>query len=90
MVVEKIKSHKLPGTDQIPAELIKSGAEQLAMKSTNLLILYGIRRNCLSSERSRSLCLFIRRALKQIVVIIEAYHFCQLRTTFYAISYRQD
>jgi len=32
---------------------------------------------------SRSLYLFIRRVMKQIVVTIEAYHFCQLRSKFY-------
>ena len=25
MAIEKLKIHKLPGTDQIPAEMIKSG-----------------------------------------------------------------
>ena len=34
------------------------------------------------SERSRSLYLSIRRAIKQIVVIIGAYQFCQLLTKF--------
>jgi len=41
MVIEKLKSYKTPGTDQIPAELIK------AVRSTKLLFLFGIRRNCL-------------------------------------------
>ena len=49
------------------------------MRSINLLRLFGIRKNCLRSGRSRSLYLSIRRAIKQIVVIIGAYHFCQLR-----------
>ena len=49
------------------------------MRSINLLRLFGIRRNCLRSGRSRSLYLSIRRAIKQTVVIIGAYHFCQLR-----------
>ena len=39
-----------------------------------------MRMNCPRSGRSRSLYLFIRRAIKQTVVIIEAYHFCQPRT----------
>ena len=30
--------------------------------------------------KSRSLYLFIRRVIKQTVIIIQAYHFCQLRT----------
>ena len=34
------------------------------------------------SGRSRSLYLFIRRVIKQIVVIIEAFHFCQAVQNF--------
>ena len=30
--VETPKRHKLPGTDQIPAEMIKSGLEQFALR----------------------------------------------------------
>ena len=52
MASEKVKRHKSLGIDQIPAELIKAGVEQLVLRSINLLILFGIRRNCLSSGRS--------------------------------------
>jgi hypothetical protein len=62
----------LPGVDQIPAELIKAGVKQFTLRSINLLILFGIRRICLRSGRSQTLYLSIRRAIKQIVVIIEA------------------
>jgi hypothetical protein len=60
MASVKQKRHKSPGTDQIPAELIKAGIEQLVLRSINLLILFGIRRNCLRSGRSQSLYLSIR------------------------------
>jgi hypothetical protein len=43
---------------------LKQGVEQFALKSINLLILFGIRRNCLMSGRSRSLDLFLRRVIK--------------------------
>jgi len=76
MAIVKPKRHKSPGIDQIPAE-------QFALKSLNLLILFGIRRNCPRSGRSRSLYLLIRRMTQKTVVIIEAYHFCQTRTKFY-------
>jgi len=49
MAIEKLKRHKLPGVDQIPAE--KQGVEQFSPRSINLLILLGIRRNCLRSRR---------------------------------------
>jgi len=41
MAIEQLKSHKTPGTDQIPAELIK------VVRSINFLFLFEIRRNCL-------------------------------------------
>jgi hypothetical protein len=80
MAIEKQKRHKSPGIDQIPAELIKVGVQQFTVRSKNLLFLFGIRRICLRSGRSRSLYLSIKRAIKQIVVITVAYHYCQLRT----------
>jgi hypothetical protein len=44
----------------------------------NLLILFGIERNCLRNGKSRSLYSSVIRTIKQIVVIKEAYNFCQL------------
>jgi hypothetical protein len=61
------------GTSQIPTEL-KQGGEQFAMRSINLLFLFGIRRICLRSRRIRLLYLSIRKAIKQTVVIIGVYH----------------
>jgi hypothetical protein len=73
MAIEKLKGHKSKGIDQIPAELIKVGCRTIRL---NLLIVFGIRWNCLRSGRSGSLYLFIRGVIKQIAIIIEAYHFC--------------
>jgi hypothetical protein len=53
-------------------EQIKAGIEQFALTFINLLILFEIRMNCLRSGRRRSFYLFIRRAIKQNVIIIEA------------------
>jgi hypothetical protein len=50
--IGKLKSYKFPGTDQIPAEFIKAGVKRYVLRYTNLLVLYGIRRNCHSSGRS--------------------------------------
>jgi hypothetical protein len=69
-------------------ELIKSqqnclmnGVGQFASRPINLLILFGIRMDCLRSGRSRSLYLFIRRVLKQTVVIRDVL-LCQLHIKF--------
>jgi len=46
LAIEKLKRHKLPGIDQIQVEMIKAGGrEQFTLRSINLLILFGIKRN---------------------------------------------
>ena len=87
---EKLIRHKSRGTDPIPEEMMKGGLEKLALWSTNLLILFGKRRTFLRSGRNRSLYLSIRRAIKQMVVMIGAYHVFQLRTKFYPRSCSQS
>ena len=83
LAIDKLKSHKSPGIDQIPAEMIKAGGRTICLGFINLLLLFGRRRNCLKSGRNQSQYLFTRRGIKQIAVIIEAYHFCQRLTKFY-------
>jgi len=61
---------------------LRHGVEQFAIRSIILLFLFGIRRNCMRSGSSRSSYLSIGRAIKQIAVIIAAYHFCILHTKF--------
>jgi hypothetical protein len=53
LVIEKLKSHKSQGIDQIPAEWIKARVEQFVERYINSLFLLGTRRNCLRSGRSR-------------------------------------
>ena len=86
MAVGKLKTHKSPDTDQIPAELIKAGGRVIRCKILNFLIPFRIRRNNLRTGRSLILYLFIRMMINQIVVIIEAYHFYQVFTEFYPTS----
>jgi len=83
MAIEKPKRHKSTGIDQIPA-----GVGQFVLRSINLLILFGIRSNSRRTGRSRLLYLFMRRAIKQIAVIIGTYlyYFCELHTKFYPTS----
>jgi len=45
MATEKLKRHNSPDTDPVLAELIKAGLGQFSLRSINLLILLGIRRN---------------------------------------------
>jgi hypothetical protein len=64
MTIEKLKRRRSPGIDQIPTELITAGGRTIHSEIHKLLILSGVRRNCLRSGRSRSLYLFIRRVIK--------------------------
>jgi hypothetical protein len=72
---EKLNRHKSQSIDQIPEKnLLKQKLEQFILRSINLLFLFGIWTNCLSSGRSQPLYLFIKRMIKQAVVIIQAHH----------------
>jgi hypothetical protein len=51
MAFEKLKRHKSPSIDQIPAEWLKQLVEHIALRYINLLILFRIRKNCLRSGR---------------------------------------
>ena len=64
LAIEKLKSHKSPGIDQIPAEFIKAGGRTIRCEIHKLIISIGIRRNYLRSGRSQSLYFSITRALK--------------------------
>jgi len=61
MAIEKLKRHKSPGIDQIPA-----GVGQFVLRFISLLILrvFGIRRNSRRTGRIRLLYLFKRRAIR--------------------------
>jgi hypothetical protein len=48
---------------------LRQRVKQFVVRSTNLLFVFGIKRNCLRSGGSRSLYPSIRRAIKQAVVI---------------------
>jgi hypothetical protein len=49
--IEKLKSHKSRGIDQIPVALIKAVVEKFVLRYIKLLFLFRIRRNCLWSAR---------------------------------------
>jgi len=52
LVTEKLKCHKSPGIDQIPAELFKAGGGTIRCAIHKLIISIGIKRNCLKNGRS--------------------------------------
>jgi hypothetical protein len=54
MPIEKLKGCKSPGVDQVQENRLRQGVEKYALRFINLLILFGIKRNCLRSGKSRS------------------------------------
>jgi hypothetical protein len=51
LAIEKLKSHKSPGIDQIPAELIKAGGRKIRCAIHKLIIAIWNKENCLKSGR---------------------------------------
>ena len=78
MAIEKLKKHINMYWLNSSITDLKQEIGLFILRSISFLIPFGIKRNFLSSGRSWLLYLFIRRMIKEIVVIIEAYHFCQL------------
>ena len=79
MAIEKLKRHKSPGIDHIPAELIKAGCRTILYEIHKLInSIWNTEELPEEWKESISVHLSIRRAIKEIFVIIEAYHICQL------------
>jgi hypothetical protein len=64
-------------------------AKRNCLRSTNSLIMFGIRNNCLISGRSLLLYQFTKIVTKLTVIIIVRYHCYQHHTKFYRISSSQ-
>ena len=54
LAIDKLKSHKSPVIDQYQQNWLKQEVEQFTWRFVNLLLLFGRKRNCLKSGRSRS------------------------------------
>jgi CO dehydrogenase/acetyl-CoA synthase beta subunit len=86
MAIEKLKRHKSPGIDQIPAELIKAGGRTICSEIHKLINLICHKKE-LPEEWKESITVPIyRKGDKRVVVIKEEYHICQLCTKFYPTS----
>ena len=93
LAIDKLKSHKSPGIDQIPAELIKAGGRTIFLEIHKLITSIWKKRK-LPEERKESIIVPIhktgnKRDCTGLVIIIEAYHFCQPLTKFYPTSCSQ-
>jgi hypothetical protein len=83
VAIRKLKSYNMPGSDQIPAELIQAGWEMLHSEIHQLIMLLW-NKDELPHQWKESIVVPIhRKGIKLTAVIIEAYHCCQLHTKFY-------
>ena len=71
MAIEKLKRHISPGIDQIPVDLITTGGWPFRSEIHKLIDSILSKQPLLNSGRSQSLNLFVRRLVKQVIVIIE-------------------
>jgi len=89
LAIDKLKSHKSPGIDQIPAELIKSGGRTMYLEIHKLIISIW-KKEKLPEEWKESIIVPIhKKGIKHIVIIIGPYHFCHPLTKFYPTSCSQ-
>jgi len=89
MVIEKLKRCKSPGIYHIPVEVIKAGCRTFRFEIHKLINLIQNKEEFPEEWKEISLYIFIRQVIKWIIVITEAYHFCQLHSKFYPTSYCQ-
>jgi len=82
LTITKLKSHKSPGIDQIPAELIKAGGRTICLEIHKLITSIWKKEKLPEEWKGSIIVPIIRRGIKQIVIIIGAYHFCQPLTKF--------
>jgi hypothetical protein len=76
VAIAELKRYKSTVVHEIPTELIQTEGERVLSEAHKLIKLIWRKKNCLNSEKSQLLYPFTRKAIKLIVVIIEAYHRC--------------
>ena len=89
LAIEKLKSHKSPGIDQIPPELIKSGGRTIRCAIHKLIIAIWNMEELPEEWKESVIVPIHKKGIKQTVITIGAYHFCQLHTKFCPTSCSQ-
>jgi hypothetical protein len=80
LAIEKLKSHKSPGIDQIPAELIKAGGRTIRGAIHKLIIAIWNKEELPEEWKESVIVPIHKKGIKQSVITIGAYHFYQLHT----------
>jgi len=86
LAIDKLKSRKSPGIDQIPAELTKAGGRTICLEIHKLITSIWKKEKQPEEWKESIIIPIHKKGLKQIAIIIEAYHSCQPLTKFYPTS----
>ena len=82
LAIEKLESRKSPGIDRNPAELIKAGGRTIRRAIHKLIISIWNKEELPEEWKETIIVPIHKKGVKQIVITIGAYRFCQLRTKF--------
>jgi len=75
LAIDKLKSHKSPVIDQIPAKLIKAGCRTICLDIHKLITSIWKKEKLPEEWKESIIEPLTRMGIKQIAIIIEAYHF---------------
>jgi hypothetical protein len=89
VAIEKLKIHKLPHTDWIIAELINAGGRKIHSEIHKLIDSLWNKEELPPQWKKLVVLPIFKKDGKTGCNIIEACHFCQLRTKFYLSSFCQ-
>jgi hypothetical protein len=89
MAIVNLKSHRSPGIHQIPAELIKAGGRIFPSEIHKLIISIWNKEELPEEWKESVIVPIYKKGDKTDCIIVEAYHFRQLRTKFYPTFFRQ-
>jgi len=89
LAIEKLKSHKSPGIDQIPAELIKAGGRTIRGAIHKLIIAIWNKEDLPEEWKESVIVPIHKKGDKTECNNYRAYHFYQLHTKFCPTSCSQ-
>jgi len=88
--IRKLKNHKSPAIDQIPAELIKGGGRTICSAIHKLIISIWNKEELPEEWKESIIVPIYKKGDKNIVITIGAYHYCHLHTKFCPTSCSQS
>ena len=86
LAIGKLKSHKSPGIDQVPAELIKAGGKTIFCEVHKLIMSIWNKAELPEKWKESIVVPIYKKGDKTDCSNYRAYHFCQLFTKFYPTS----